>query len=77
MYKGVSVCVVLWPLCVGVENVLAEKKTAKKEACVSRVLVVAVSKGAYASALGQTYVRQSLPVAPPRFTLSSWWPWLF
>ena len=28
-------------------------------------------------ALGQTYVRQSLPVAPPRFTLSSWWPWLF
>ena len=64
MYKGVSVCVVLWPLCVGVENVLAEKKTAKKEACVSRVLVVAVSKGAYASALGQTYVRQSLPVVP-------------
>ena len=61
----------------GRRNVLAEKKTAKKEAYVSRVLVVAASKGAYASALGQTYVRQSLLVAPPRFTLSSWWPWLF
>lgn len=59
--KGVSLCVVLWSLWVGVENVLPEKKTAKKEACVSRVLVVAASKGAYASALGQTYVRQVLP----------------
>ena len=39
----------------------AKEKTAKKEACVSRVLVVAASKGAYASALGQTYVRQVLP----------------
>ena len=45
----------------GRRNVLAEKKTAKKEAYVSRVLVGAASKGAYASALGQTYVRQVLP----------------
>ena len=48
-----------------VVDFLAEKKTAKKEAYVSRVLVVAVSKAAYAGALGQTYVRQSLLVAPP------------
>ena len=40
---------------------LPKKKTAKKEACVAVVLVVAASKGAYASALGQTYVRQVLP----------------
>ena len=42
-------------------TVLPKKKTAKKEAYVSRVLVVGVSKRAYASALGQTYVRQVLP----------------
>ena len=77
MYKGVSLCVVLWPLCVVGSGFLPKKKTAKKEACVAGVLVVAVSKPAYAGALGQTYVRQSLLVAPPRFTLSSWWPWLF
>ena len=45
------------------------KKRQKKRRCVSRVLVVAASKPAYAGALGQTYVRQLLPVAPPRFTL--------
>ena len=61
----------------GGQIVLAEKKTAKKEACVAGVLVVAASKPAYAGALGQTYVRQSLPVAPPRFTRLGWWPWLF
>ena len=43
IYKGVSVCVVLWSLCVGDGNVLAKKKTAKKEACVSGVLVVVVN----------------------------------
>jgi hypothetical protein len=60
-YKGVSVCVVLCSLWVVGGNVLAEKKTAKKEACRQRVLVIAASKRAYASALGQTYVRQVLP----------------
>ena len=45
------------------------KKRQKKRRCASRVLVVAASKPAYAGALGQTYVRQLLPVAPPRFTL--------
>ena len=45
----------------GGQIVLAEKKTAKKEACVAGVLVGAASKPAYAGALGQTYVRQVLP----------------
>ena len=58
-YKGVSVCVVLWSLWV-VGNIFAKEKTAKKEACVAGVLVVAVSKAAYAGALGRTYVRQVL-----------------
>ena len=44
----------------------AKEKTAKKEACVAGVLVVAASKPAYAGALGQTYVRQ---VLPPTFHL--------
>ena len=44
MYKGVSLCVVLWPLWVSVDKFLAEKKTAKKEACRQRVLVGAASK---------------------------------
>jgi len=61
MYKGVSLCVVLWPLWVSVDKFLAEKKTAKKEACVLGVLVIVVDKRAYASASGQTYVRQVLP----------------
>ena len=42
-------------------DVLAEKKRQKKMACWLGVLVVAASKRAYASALGQTYVRQVLP----------------
>lgn len=61
IYKGVSVCVVLCSLWVVGGNVLAKKKTAKKEACRLRVLVVVVDKRAYASASGQTYVRQVLP----------------
>ena len=44
MYKGVSLCVVLWPLWVGVDKFLPQKKTAKKEACRLRVLVVGVDK---------------------------------
>ena len=51
---------------------LPKKKTAKKEACVAGVLVVAVSKGAYASALGQTYVRQVLaPTVYPLLRVGS------
>lgn len=58
-------------------NVLPKKKTAKKRRCASRVALGAASKRAYASALGQTYVRQLRLVAPPRFTRLGWWPWLF
>ena len=58
-YKGVSLCVVLWSRWVVGCGFLAKKKTAKKEA------LCAVDNRAYASASGQTYVRQSMPVAPP------------
>lgn len=69
MYKCVSLCVVLWPLCVVAGTFCQRKKRQKKRRCASRVLMGAASKPAYAGALGQTYVRQLLPVAPPRFTL--------
>ena len=58
--------------------VLAEKKTAKKEAYVSRGAGRRCEQPKrMLRALGQTYVRQSLLVAPPRFTRLGWWPWLF
>ena len=60
----VSVCGFVVTLS-GCGNVLPKKKTAKKEACASRVASGAVSKPAYAGALGQTYVRQLMLVAPP------------
>jgi len=44
IYKGVSLCVVLCLLWVGDNKFLREKKTAKKEACRQRVLVIVVDK---------------------------------
>ena len=61
----------------GERRVFAKEKNGKKRGMCVEGALGAVSKSAYAGALGQTYVRQSLLVAPPRFTLSSWWPWLF
>ena len=49
---------------------LAKKKTAKKEAlCVEGAGGRCEQPKRMLRALGQTYVRQLLPVAPPRFTL--------
>ena len=55
-----------------VVDFLAEKKTAKKEALCVEGALGAVSKAAYAGALGQTYVRQVLaPTFHPSLRVGS------